>query len=58
MNLGLGGKTALITGDAGGIGSGVCEVFAREGTHVSIIQQYAGSVFKWSHRLPVRWQSD
>jgi D-xylose 1-dehydrogenase len=33
----LKGKTAYVTGGAGGIGEAICEAFARNGTHVGIL---------------------
>lgn len=36
MDLGLAGKTALITGAAGGIGTATAELFAREGANVAL----------------------
>jgi 3-oxoacyl-[acyl-carrier protein] reductase len=41
MDLGLRGKTAIVTGGATGIGSGICEALAMEGVDVAI--NYRGS---------------
>ena len=37
MNLGLGGKVALVTGAAGGIGSAIAAGLAREGCDVALL---------------------
>lgn len=39
MNLGLGGKTALITGAAGGIGSATARLFAQQGIAVALFDR-------------------
>ena len=44
MNLGIGGKTALITGGAGGIGSTVARVLAEEGVHVTLTDRDEGGL--------------
>ena len=36
MDLGLKGKTVIVTGGAKGIGSGICRVFAQEGANVVV----------------------
>ncbi len=39
----LDGKTAIVTGGAGGIGSAICESFMREGAKVGVIDVKAGA---------------
>ena len=36
MDLGLRGKTVIVTGGSKGIGAGICEVFAREGANLVV----------------------
>lgn len=46
MDLGLAGKTVLVTGSSRGIGAGTCEVFAREGANV-VINYRASATRAW-----------
>ena len=39
MDLGLRGKTAIVTGGAKGIGSGCSEVLAQEGCNVVVVSR-------------------
>lgn len=43
MELGLGGKTVIVTGGAGGLGSAICEEFSAEGAAVVINYLSSGS---------------
>ena len=36
MDLGLKGKTVLVTGGGAGLGAGICEVFAQEGANIIV----------------------
>ncbi len=36
MDLGLKGKTVLVTGGGAGLGAGICEVFAQEGANIMV----------------------
>ena len=42
MDLGLAGKTTVITGGSGGIGRGLVLEFAREGANVVSVDQDSG----------------
>jgi 3-oxoacyl-[acyl-carrier protein] reductase len=60
MNLGLEGKTALITAASGGIGSGIAEALADAGVRVAIsarrgaaLEQLAGSLASRAGARPV-----
>ncbi len=56
MDLGLKGKTVLVTGGGAGLGAGICEVFAQEGANV--IVNYIvdeANVFKFVDSLAERF---
>ena len=56
MDLGLKGKTVLVTGGGAGLGAGICEVFAQEGANIIVnyIIDEAG-VFKFVESLGARY---
>lgn len=56
MDLGLKGKTVLVTGGGAGLGAGICEVFAQEGANIIVnyIIDEAG-VFKFVESLGERY---
>ncbi len=56
MDLGLRGRTALVTGASKGIGLGVAQALAAEGCHVHLVARSAGALEKAARAIASRHQ--
>ena len=58
MDLGLDGKSAIVTGAAGGIGSAIAEALAAEGCRLLLADKDAGKIRALADRLCGRYDDD
>ena len=49
------GRTAVITGGSGGLGSAIAYALAEEGARVAVISLHAASSAKVVEHFPLRW---